>query len=309
MKLPNFFIVGAPKCGTTALALYLGQHEDIFMCSPKEPHYFAEDFPKHRSVACWDDYLALFAHAQDAHRAVGEASATYLRSEVAVEGLLGRIPSARLIVMLRNPIDLARSMHAQALYDRDETEEDFMAAWKLCEPRRRGERVPGKCRDVKALLYDDLASLGQQLERLLDVTPYGQVRWWFYDDFAADPARVYAEVLEFLDVAHDGRVDFPRVNARKWARFQWLAELTQKPPGIMLEVAMRAKRTLGVPRWGVLDALRKANVKVAEPPPLPIALRQDMEKTFREDVVLLQELTDRDLSGWFQDPADRYGLR
>lgn len=306
MKQPDFFIIGAPKCGTTALATYLGEHPQIFMCRPKEPHYFADDFPNYRFVTRWENYLDLFTHADETHQAIGEASVFYLRSDVAVQNLLTKIPSARLIVMLRNPMELAQSMHAQALYNRDETVADFQMAWRLRENRRHGGSIPKKCRDVKTLLYDDLASLGAQMEALLKTVPRKQVRWWFYDDFAADPARVYAEVLAFLGVAHDGRSAFLRVNARKRARYQWLAEFTQKPPRLLLWVSMRLKALFGIHHWNILSALRSRNFVVGGSMPLSPELWSDMRTVFDADVRILERLTGRDLSSWFELTESRY---
>src|SRR6185312_1096375 len=170
MTAPNFILVGAPKCGTTALAGYLRAHPRVFMCVPKEPHYFAVDLPSHRYVSDWDAYQALFRGAGREHVAIGEASIFYMYSEAAITGIRERLPSARLLVMLRNPVELAISMHAQALRTRDETITDFAAAWSLCADRRAGSNVP---------------PLGLQLQRLLDVFQKAQVGWWFLDDFAA----------------------------------------------------------------------------------------------------------------------------
>ena len=82
MKKPNFFIIGAPKCGTTALARYLSEHNDIFMCQPKEPNYFSSDLPMRQpGVESIDEYLNLFSDADDSCKAVGEASVWYLYSK------------------------------------------------------------------------------------------------------------------------------------------------------------------------------------------------------------------------------------
>lgn len=99
MKEPNFFIIGAPKCGTTSLAHWLAQHPEVFMSPVKEPHYFSTDFP----LTSWrdpDDYHSLFEGADTHHKAVGEASVWYLRSREAVPQIEAHYPGARYIVML-----------------------------------------------------------------------------------------------------------------------------------------------------------------------------------------------------------------
>jgi hypothetical protein len=89
VKRPNFFIVGAPKCGTTSLSEYLRSHPNVFMSSPKEPHFFATDlYPRNPegidSVAA---YLQLFTDARDQHQVVGEASASYMFSDAAIPAI------------------------------------------------------------------------------------------------------------------------------------------------------------------------------------------------------------------------------
>lgn len=303
MTAPNFILVGAPKCGTTALATYLRAHPRIFMCMPKEPGYFAADFPAHRYVSNWRDYESLFAGAGEQHLAIGEASIFYMYSDLAIAGLRRRLPEARLLVMLRNPVDLAISMHAQSLRTRDENILDFASAWALCADRRAGHGIPPHCRDSKVLLYDRLPLLGLQLQRLLDIFPRSQVRWWFYDDFAANPARIYREVLAFLGVDFDGRGDFPRVNPRLRARSQALAQFTQKTPKPLLRAAMYVKRQAGIQRLGVLEALRRANFVPAGRPAIAPALLGEMRAHFAADVRRLEALTGRDLDHWREAAA------
>jgi hypothetical protein len=298
MALPNFFLVGAPKCGTTALATYLRAHPQVFMCRPKEPHYFALDFPAYRHVTQWADYASLFAEAGEAHRAIGEASVLYLYSRVAIAELHGKFPDARLLVMLRNPVDMAISMHAQMLWTCDENVADFDRAWALCADRRAGNNVPRQCRDPKALLYDRVPLLGDQLRRLLGIVPRAQVGWWFFDDLMADPGHVYREVLSFLGVPDDGRREFPRINTRKHARSRILGLCTQKMPHRLSSAAMQLKHGLGIQRWGVLDALRRANVKSRPGNKMQPAMRNALQRHFASDVHLLEDITGRDLGHW-----------
>ena len=104
-RRPNFFIVGAPKCGTTAMTTYLRDHPQIFMPLQKEPHYFAEDYPIFREVWTEKQYLHLFRSADSSHLAVGEASVWYLYSDHALPRIKAFAPDARIIVQVRNPVD------------------------------------------------------------------------------------------------------------------------------------------------------------------------------------------------------------
>ena len=126
---------------------------------------------------------------------------------------------------------------------------------------------------------------------------------WMAEDFARDPGGVYREILDFLSVPDDGRREFAAVNARRRARSQALAQFTQKPPRGLLRTAMRWKRRLGIPRWGILDALRGVNFVPVQRPALPAALRAEMKTHFLPDIRLLEEATGRNLSHWLEDAA------
>lgn len=299
MPAPNFLIVGAPKCGTTALSEYLRAHPQVFMCQPKEPHYFAEDFARHRVVDSWNAYAALFGGATADHRAIGEASVWYMYSATAIPAILDSIPHAKLIVLLRNPIDLAMSMHAQTRYNMEEDIAEFADAWRACDKRRRGELVPRRCREPKTLLYDELALLGRQLERVLAVAPEGNARWWFYDDLVRAPHVLYAEVLDFLELEHDGKADFPPVNARRRHRVAPLARFTEFPPKLLVTLALGVKEALPVRRWGVLDTLRELNAQqLGGSNGANVALRREIGEFFRSDIRLLSQITGRNLDHW-----------
>jgi len=99
---PNFFIVGAPKCGTTSMTEYLKQHPDIFIPEEKEPHYFGSDLEYPRITKTEAQYLRLFSEAQDERR-LGEASVWYLFSQRAAQEIYEFNPLSRIIIMLRTP--------------------------------------------------------------------------------------------------------------------------------------------------------------------------------------------------------------
>ena len=137
---PNFFIVGAPKCGTTALYRYLRLHPNIYMPAKKEPHFFAQDLGSYPAIKTMDQYSALFAGAEPRHTGIGEASVYYLRSTVAIPNIRAFNPEARLIAMFRNPVEMVHSFHSQLLYWSEESVTDFEAAWRLAGSPPRGSR-------------------------------------------------------------------------------------------------------------------------------------------------------------------------
>lgn len=297
---PNFFIVGAPKSGTTALYEYLRGHPRIFLPAGKEPHYFATDYTEFPRVQSEAEYLALFRRSTARHVAVGEASAGYLYSSEAIGNIHAFNPDARIIAMLRNPVDLVYSMHAQALYNFNEDEPDFATAWRMQAERREGRHVPEGCRAWQFLQYQALGSLGQQVERLYGIFPQRQVMLIFFDDFIAATKPVYESVLEFIGVPTDDRRDFPTVNESKTHRSRLFGWLTQTPPRPVITTVRLMRRHLGLDINPLLARLRRMNDVKAVRAPLDPAFRRELQSVFAADIRLLGTLAGRDLSAWLQ---------
>lgn len=295
MKEPNFFLVGAPKCGTTALASYLSRHEQVFMSDPKEPHHFNIDHDYGRFK---DDraYMALFADASDAHRAVGEASVWYLYSEVAVPRILERYPHARIIVMLRNPVEMAVSLHQQKIFSGYETVRSFEAAWALQEDRRRGKSLPIWNPEPKLLLYRDACALGTQLEQLRLVVPGGQLLSILYDDFRADPRAVWLELESFLELDDDSREDFPVINAAKERRSLLLKRIN--------DVYSKIRSVVGLSGFGtgIFTALNAWNAKKRRYS-ISEGVAEQLIDAFADEISRLEVCLGRDLSAWRRVPG------
>jgi len=298
MPKPDFFIVGAPKSGTTSLSVYLREHPNVFMCYPKEPFYFSTDFPKFTRVKTETDYLNLFSSATKTHYRIGEASVIYLYSKTAIRNIKTFNPRARIIVMLRNPVDLVYSMHSQLLYTREEDVKDFEKAWRLVKDRKRGVRIPKLCRDQKNLYYNEIAKLGNQVERLNSIFPKEQIKIIFFKDFIQDTQRVYREVLDFLELPDDHRVYFGKVNQNKYHKYGWLANFTQRPPNRLAHTVMELKNIFGFHRLGIMRLIRKFNVSETPRKPLPNFLREQIVNEYYGDIVKLSKLTHKDLSSW-----------
>jgi hypothetical protein len=284
---PNFFIVGAPKCGTTALYEYLRSHPQVFMPTLKEPHFFSHDLITYHYVNNLDEYTELFANAAPQHRRIGEASASYLMSGVAAAAIREYNPEAKIIAMFRNPIEMVHSFHSQLLYWSEETVDDFETAWRLQDRRRNGIDLPRTCREPFWLQYRDIGRFGTQAQRLLSVFPREQVKLILYDDFSSSPQRVYDEVIDFFGITHDQRTEFPRVNENKRARMTWLRDFYRKPPTAV------GKPLVALKEW-VIDV----NTVRERRPALSPEFRAELVESFREEVALLSRIVGRDLGHW-----------
>jgi len=295
MRKPDFFFIGAPKCGTTALANWLRDHPRIFMTQrPKEPMYFDKDIVNVDRMSL-KQYENLFRDADDSHLVVGEASTPYLRSREAIRNILEYSPSARFLVAVRNPVEMAPSVHAQSTYTQYETIADFKEAWNAQEDRRQGKRLPQISRnDPERFLYADVCRLGEQLERLFRQVSRDRVMVVFMDDMKADPRRVYVDILDFLGVPDDGRSDFASANVRKRIKLPVL--------GKVLSLAWLSKRLLGLQgvRTGAFSKIHNWNQVPMKPGKLDEQFRQELIACFEKDIRLLGALTGRDISGWLR---------
>ena len=297
MERPHFFIVGAPKCGTTALASYLRAHPRIFLSPVKEPNYFCLDAPGLRVIDRPDSYGRLFASARP-DQLCGEASTAYLFSNAAVPAILKASPAARIIVLVRDPVDMVLSHHSQKVYNFEENEPDFETAWRLSAERARGRKVATDCRAPKYLDYRAIGRLGEQVRRLKTLVPESQLHTIVFDDLRADPGAVYRKTLAFLGVAADGKDVFPVVNARKTNAWPALARLLKRPPAPIRSLKLAAKRAFPAQTKAIGSVVHGLNQRPQQRRPLAEPVRREMAAAFEDDVALLGELLNRDLSHW-----------
>lgn len=300
-KKPNFFIVGVPKSGTTALCHYLSEHPNVFVSNPKEPFYWCADFPNsksHHKMTSLENYLRLFEGAKDQHSAIGEGSTTYMQSRVAIKSIMEFNPEARFIAMLRNPIDVAYGMHGELVRHLLEDEPDFSKAWQLQKDRAEGRALPSLTRMEHQLQYGDVASFSSQLERLMGYVPEHQRMVVVFEDFVSDTASVYEKAVSFLGLESDNRREFPQVHAAKVFRNQTLGKMYHDPPAF-LEFFVSGFRKWYRGGNGILQKILSNVASKKRPrPPLSEGFRNELREFFREDVQRASEILDRDLTAW-----------
>lgn len=292
MRRPDFFIIGAPRCGTTALYAYLRRHPDIFMPNRKEPVYFGSDLRKRPPYLDERRYLALFDDATTERR-VGEATVWYLYSQAAPHEIRAFDPEARVIAMVRNPVEMLPSLHSLLVYTRNEDVTDFEAALALEPERAAGRRLPAGTRRPEGLRYRDCADYAPHLRRWFEVLGRERVHVIVFDDLRRDAAAVYAETLRFLGVDPTFRPDFAIVNRNKRARSARLQRLIHAGP--VLEGLGRLPDRLHHVVW---RALMRLNSVPEDRPPLDPEMRQRLVAEMAPRVADLETLLGRDLSAW-----------
>jgi len=187
MVIPSFFIVGAPRCGTSSLFAYLDAHPRIYACEPKEPYHFNSDIAlSWRPFADRRDYLQLFAGARE-HQVAGEATVLYLYSKAALRGIQALSPSARIIIMLRDPVEVLQSYHALNLLLLNEDLEDLERALAAEEDRRAGRRIPWTCETPFALQYSTIVRYAEHVQRYLEAFGPDRVKCILFDDLKREP--------------------------------------------------------------------------------------------------------------------------
>lgn len=301
-SLPNLFIVGAPKSGTTALTHYLGSHPELFAL-PWELHRFGTDlvFRSRTGVPgriSWEDYAGSFA-GREAKRYRVDHSVFYLYSKRAAEEIHRFDPSSRIIVMLRKPVEQMYSEHSEMLYQGEEDIAEFEAALEAEPERRQGRGIPAGCRHAFGLFYRDLARYAEQLERYLSVFGRHQVHVVIHDDLVADAAGTYGRVLDFLDVDRSHRPDLSVVNANKVVRSTTVRRLLQDAPS-----GVRRTGRLLVPSATARARLRRKahslNKSQRPRPPMDPGLRQRLVAEFEPEVRRVESLLGRQLPGWHE---------
>lgn len=295
--IPNFFMVGAPKSGTTALSHYLSHNPNIFITNLKEPEYFAADF-RGRCVKLLKSYLNLFSEAEKRNYvAIGECSTIYLHSEVAIENIMKFNREAKILVMLRNPADLVISLHAQLLKEGYETEDSFINAWTLEQERLFGRRLPFLFgRDPKQLFYSDWGKLGTQLRRCMDIVPASQLRVIIFDDFVSNPRKIYQDVLSFLDVPDDGRIDFPIINVSRIPRKKNAARVLRLFFLLWLPIRIQLFKGKGI-GFGQYIQNKFEFPQNSEDTSIK-KYKKMLRRYFSNEISILENLLNRDLENW-----------
>lgn len=289
MTVPNFIIIGAGKSGTTSLHEYLKQHPQVYMSPLKEPNFFAYDGKAANSrwatnypVKDIEAYLALFRGVTD-EIAIGEASPTYLFSPVAPERIRQYLPAVRLLAILRHPVERAYAAFQMRLRNGREPLGDFAAAVRAEREGRRDE-LPLPFRYVNAGMYHGF------LKRYYDRFDQRQIRVYLFDDLRADPNGMLRDIFRFLG-ADD---TFAPDTSIQYNVGRGVPRYRRLNMGLSWAIWRLEPLRLGLGR--PLKAMKQRNL--VEPPPLAPVLRQELIELYRDDILKLQDLIQRDLSAW-----------
>lgn len=298
--MPNFLVLGAAKAGTTALYYALRQHPQIYMSRTKEPNFFALEGkpPTFRgpgdqqtinitSITSLAAYQQLF-HGVSHELAIGEASTAYLYLERTPERIRHYIPQAKLIVILRHPVERAYSSFLHMVRDGREPLADFSQAL---------EAEPTRIRNHWEHIwhYTQMGLYSVQLKRYFDAFDPGQIKIHLYDEWVMNPLQVMKETFRFLGVDERFVPDLslhPNVSGVPKNRLLQIL-LTKLNP------AEAAFNPLPIARFCARRAVSVANHNLTKPPISP-TVRNELGVVFRDDILKLQDMIHRDLSVWLE---------
>jgi Sulfotransferase domain len=308
VRAPDFFIVGHPKCGTTAMADSLGRHPQIFVPAIKEPQFLATDERyRGRPEMTLEEYLSLFVDAGTEQKA-GEASVLNLWSKTAAAKIADLRPDARIIAIFREPASFLRSLHLQFVQGHAETEKDFRAALALDDERLAGTLDPrSSAAFPEMLVYSSFVRYVDQLRRYRDLFPTEQILVLVYEDFRDDNEGTMRTVLRFLDV--DDSI-LPRTQdsnptvAVRSLRLNNAVRSVYKGEGRAARAAKSAIKAVVPSRRLRRRALAATQERVVyrKPDDADAELMAELRGRYRPEVEALGEYLDRDLlSLWGYD--------
>lgn len=301
--IPNLFIVGQPKTGTSAVHEYLSQHPEVFMSSDKEPLFFCWDFRdeaerithynlfkfKYRNRG---EYLSLFEGVTN-EKIIGESTTHYLYSKVAAQKIFEYNSQAKILIFLRNPVDFLESYHAQCVVMGTETEQSFQKALELESSRQRGKNIPQSSFCPSFLLYSQRIKYAAQVSRYIRIFPKSNVKIIIYEDFKKNNISTFNDIFKFLEVDPNFYPELKQVNPNQIPRAHYLNTLIFHP---------RFKYYLGkiMPKKMLANRLLKDFAKTflwsTKPrPSMDERLRANLLAKYRGEVEKISEILDIDL--------------
>lgn len=295
---PGFFIVGAPKSGTTSVYHYLKQHPEVYLPRIKELNFFCTDLHFRFPLLDEQQFLAYYKDCKN-EKAIGEVSVWNLCSKAAAQNIYQFNPDAKIIILLRNPADMMYALHSNHVFNDNEIIPGFEEALNAQEERKQGLRISAsiKC-PVEGLYYFDVGAYAEQVRRYVQLFGQQQVRVILFDDLAADTRNVYASLLKFIEVEEVMPDSFKQYNANKTTRSDLVKQLTVHTPAMLKSIGKRLFPHQSVRRDRLMYWLWKINTRESKRPALDQELRKRITARMKDDITSLEQLIGRDLSQW-----------
>ncbi|MBD3209143.1 sulfotransferase domain-containing protein [Candidatus Woesearchaeota archaeon] len=298
-RKPSVFLVGAPKSGSTAMYEFLKQHPDIFMAEPKEIGFFCTDRiresdrfhskKKHFPYRTQSKYLSLFRDWKD-EKVAGEGTTAYLHSKEAAQNIHNFNPNAKIIIMIREPVDYIHSLYHQFKGGKVETE-SFERSLEKEKSWKKGEQLPPKIAFPAQLFYTELATFSTSIQRYFRTFGRSQVKVILFDEFNRDNRKTFSEVTKFIGVDNTFTPAFKKINYRHKIQYRPLKNIAEHPLVWKFWKAVLPQKAYKAIKRKLYKFI-KIPVKHQKIKP---SLKERLMKKFKPEVKRLSELLDRDL--------------
>ena len=300
MNIPNLFIVGQSKSGTSALYSMLKEHPEIFASPVKEPCYFCKDliresdtFHKRKAFFDYRDkevYLKLFSKVRN-EKVISESSTLYLYSRDAAEEIWNLNPNAKIIMILRDPVSYVISLHNEHFRKAQENVDDFERTILLEKDRREGNHIPPHCLFPSSLFYSDRIKYAEQIARFQNKFGESNTKVIIYEDFKADNSGVFRKILEFLDVDPEFIPKIKKQNISGSPRFPKLNTLIMSS-----SLKRRTQQVLPDSLYSVFKPLwRKLLWKKKNPANITENFKKHLKEQYKPEVEKLSNFLNIDL--------------
>lgn len=288
MVKPNFFIIGLPRCGTTSLSYYLRCHPEVFLPAPlyKEPHFFSSDVYQQQTKS-EAEYLELFQEASHV-KLIGEASVFYIFSDLARKDILAFNPNAKIIIMIRHPIDFMISLHRMLVETGKEPIQEFSKALDVESERAVGNLLPPKTNYSLPFLYKTVGAYSRYVEKYIDTFGKQQVKIVFLEDFSKDTPTIYREILQFLEIDTSHSPKFTNYNS---SNTLWAKKFVSNNRGLRRIVPMIPSSF----RHQIAGLLGKAKTSNNE---IDLSLRRRLNQEFEQEIDRIAAISQRSLQHW-----------
>lgn len=294
-KKPNFIIIGAMKAASTSLYTYIKQHPDIFMTKVKEPMFF-NNFQqennynilgsKSKKSSTLEEYLAMFKDAKN-EKAIGEASPAYIYNEKAPYLIKEHLPDVKIIAILRQPTDRAYSNFLHTKRADRENVNSFEQAIKI-----EKERISDNWSPLYHYIQKGFYSV--QLKRYYNLFPKENIKVYLFEDVVKTPKETLKDIFEFLNVDENIEIDVSKKS-----------NVSGTPKGILGFILKKMRYYNLMPKFAISDYLPTFIISLLfksvykDTEKLDSVLRKELtDKYYREEILKLEKLIDRDLSNW-----------
>ena len=296
---PNFFIVGAQKAGTTSLYFYLKEVPQVYMSSLKEPFYFAPHAVHNSAsdiIRDKKEYLRLFEKA-NGYTAIGEATPIYLWDPDAPKLIHQTLPHARIIMILRDPIERAYSNYLMRVRYSG-VQSSFYD--ELMRDYRSQDKLYGKSQ-----LYVEFGMYYEQVKRYFDIFGREQVKVIIFEEFVKRPEQTVNEVLGFLGVKYTvteireqhNPYSVPRTPLSRWifAVFRWLRARNIRFYKLLMLLPDSVLESLPLPSGKSSGFAARILFKRIEKPKIEPEAFKFLQELYHDDVLRLESLLGRSL--------------